>query len=941
MTFDQINLLKDTYLTESTKPNGNKSTVGEAMVFHFTNGMQFTTSRDFVIFDEENKLIHCVCANEDPIGQADFPIKVFSGNADVVDLVEAVLSKENFEKTMEDGFLSTISEEKKEFLKKFASYLRNQAIRPMEAEPYYDTTPEIVPGGTFVIRREDGITNPQPPKPDIIDTSAGNYASNPLTSVEEYLEAADKFAGRDVYVTLNGQTITSALGLPDTSDVANPPKMHLSITNCTFDGVDAKIDIANAQELEVDGCTFINGDGNGSYINAKITSIEDAEIAIKNSSFSYAGDTDSAIKIAAVNPAAANAGISTLAESEEAAPTAGTISALNIDNCKFEGGVSDIVLGIASDGSVDNSASGEFEVRIQNCADYVLLDEQYLVDTSEGDTNALTQITPNKFVSKKPDTQIYPVAGHLGTRTNPYISVKEYNDAYGSGLLNDQDVYLTIHGAKFTNASLGLVNTQNVENPPRLYLTLDSCSFDGATAGGKQIYAPNVQSLSVTNCEFKNNSVSDYGIDVNLCSIEDANIRIENSVFDSTGTKSAIKVSARKGATDHPDDISVTKPATVDWLTVTGCSFSNNVCDVTIGTTPKGEDTEPNSSTGAYAVTISNCLTNVLVKEPYIVGKDAEVPFYVVEAGASAWKNNQSSFYNKYVLGPALVETDFTAVDVIANTEEGLTAAITNAEENAVIFVDPIVAVAAAMTIDKSINLVSNGATINKPVTVTGENVSISGFTLDTTEEDAGDGKGKYVIDVMSTGSFSLKNSSLNTNSKAYNILRIACPSTVIEGNYFNAATDGTSYNCIEYSQNATYAITDAVIKDNHFYKNAASNNNISMFQFAEGAVVNVEGNYFERAANGLRLSNYSSSKNVKVNITNNQYDDAGTTEAYVGFLLCQAVSSYNDDFTGITVTFKNLIMPNGEVATENGTGFDRVWYTWEATTEPVVIFAK
>lgn len=215
---------------------------------------------------------------------------------------------------------------------------------------------------------------------------------------------------------------------------------------------------------------------------------------------------------------------------------------------------------------------------------------------------------------------------------NKFYSVEDYNKAINmtSGNNINQvykglDVFLYINNKNFKNKSLDIVNVQNVINPPKLHLYITNCNFDGGTVSGKQIYITNAQELVIDNCKFTNNTVSDYGVDVNLCSIQGSVIIIKNSIFDNVGTKSAIKISARKGETDHPDDITVSTPATINTVTISKCSFVNNVNDYTIGTTPKGEDTEANTTSGYYKVKLSANLTDINIKEPYLYKKDETV----------------------------------------------------------------------------------------------------------------------------------------------------------------------------------------------------------------------------------------------------------------------------------------------------------------------------
>lgn len=226
-----------------------------------------------------------------------------------------------------------------------------------------------------------------------------------------------------------------------------------------------------------------------------------------------------------------------------------------------------------------------------------------------------------------------------------WIDMSTYVSETSDGSYDGKDVALKIDGQSFSNESLATSQFQNSENPPKLHMTVTNCTFDGATEHGKQIYITNAQSLYLENCEFKNNSVSDYGVDVNLCTIQNSNIQIKNCKFESTGTKAALKISQRKGSTDHPDDITVTTPATISNVLLDGCSFTGNVRDYNIGTTPKGEDTEANTTTGAYPVTITGCTTDVVVAEPYLVGKDEEVPLTTIPSGETKSKTASGQFY--------------------------------------------------------------------------------------------------------------------------------------------------------------------------------------------------------------------------------------------------------------------------------------------------------
>lgn len=201
----------------------------------------------------------------------------------------------------------------------------------------------------------------------------------------------------------------------------------------------------------------------------------------------------------------------------------------------------------------------------------------------------------------------------------PY-TVSEYNSKAANHELDGMDVYIVIDGQTFSSKGLDLYNVQQYQNPPKLHLIVKNCEFTGATASGKQMYLTNVVDLLIEGCSFKDNSVSDYGVDINMVGVQNCSLIFKRCSFENTGIKSAIKISARMGRTDHPSDI-IGPEATIHSVVISECSFANNVCDVTFGTSPKGTDTEANITTGAYDVTLLNNMSDVVVKEPYLVDK--------------------------------------------------------------------------------------------------------------------------------------------------------------------------------------------------------------------------------------------------------------------------------------------------------------------------------
>lgn len=156
MELDRVKLLKDAYMQEATRPDGSKSTLGEYMRLCLDGGLDLVTSKDLVVFDDDNEMAHAVCINEDMKSQASYPVKIISTEYSIIQQIETIMSQENFEKFLENGFFN-ISAEKKQAMIKWTRGIRNQAQQPLEAEPYFNTNPTIIPMAHSKIERDEVI----------------------------------------------------------------------------------------------------------------------------------------------------------------------------------------------------------------------------------------------------------------------------------------------------------------------------------------------------------------------------------------------------------------------------------------------------------------------------------------------------------------------------------------------------------------------------------------------------------------------------------------------------------------------------------------------------------------------------------------------------------------------------------------------------------------
>ena len=115
-----------------------------------------------------------------------------------------------------------------------------------------------------------------------------------------------------------------------------------------------------------------------------------------------------------------------------------------------------------------------------------------------------------------------------------------------------------------------------------------------------------------------------------------------------------------------------------------------------------------------------------------------------------------------------------------------------------------------------------------------------------------------------------------------------------------------------------------------------ATNNGVSIYDCADGAVINVKDCWFEDVSNVLRVSNQANKTNVTINFENCVIESwehrSGAYLDYAGFCICQDYTSpaanaaannlYGKDANGnpkITINIKNCTGPNGPIQIASG----------------------
>lgn len=356
-----------------------------------------------------------------------------------------------------------------------------------------------------------------------------------------------------------------------------------------------------------------------------------------------------------------------------------------------------------------------------------------------------------------------------GSEDKPFTTVAQYNAAIADGDFNGKDVYLTIRGEEGNPIIFGTedtsantrandsthyntfkpTNTQKWGDPPKLHLTLEWCEFYGNTAGdtgnSSFMYLPNCQSLTINNCKFDaGTSGLKYGINWNLCGIQDSVVSITNSTFTGKYEKNALKLNQRNGADDAATDVKPTDgeamPASIASATIENCTFSGEGAVIQLGSQGKGKDNAAAPSTGAFPVEIFHVKTGdcegaaeVKVELAYLAAADAEIPTVELSANETASKSENGD----------LIPADTQPVAQIGEDKYlSLESAVLMADEKSTIKLLDDVALTDGIEIDKTITLDLNGKTIEK---------ASDGWTEDTSVD--------YLIAVKRGGNLTIEDS--------------------------------------------------------------------------------------------------------------------------------------------------------------------------------------
>ena len=138
MTADQVKKIRDLAM----KDDGTGHTLSAGLAAVFNNEISFDNTIHYVIYDDENKLVHAIQPNTNNVPDSVIaPYKINTGFYDNIQYMEAIYNMANFKTAVKELFLDTklINQDQYDMIIKWAGQIRNTIP---DAKPvYYDKTP--------------------------------------------------------------------------------------------------------------------------------------------------------------------------------------------------------------------------------------------------------------------------------------------------------------------------------------------------------------------------------------------------------------------------------------------------------------------------------------------------------------------------------------------------------------------------------------------------------------------------------------------------------------------------------------------------------------------------------------------------------------------------------------------------------------------------------
>ena len=291
MTLEQVKYLRE----QLNKDNGKGKPIANSVFFDLDNGMAFRNNGDFVLFDDEHELLHCIAANRNNFVKHETPYCLYSAGYEMLQFTEANLTIEGLFMILDNMFNSIATDSQIKHIKTWAQNLPVKPMNGVNNTYFMDPAPKIPQRPITPIIRDDGVTNGYPVisennTSDDISTIPADKAAESITNMEdgESVFISGKTTLTDQNITANNITITggdtnsegtmtvsgNSITLKSISFTNDPESTNKNENILIIEGEDAIIencDFIGTSEISVGikcvnkNATFIDCTFDGSY----------------------------------------------------------------------------------------------------------------------------------------------------------------------------------------------------------------------------------------------------------------------------------------------------------------------------------------------------------------------------------------------------------------------------------------------------------------------------------------------------------------------------------------------------------------------------------------------------------------------------------------------------------------------------------------------------
>lgn len=210
MNLDQVSFLNG----ELNKDNGSGKTVAKSVYYELDNQVSFRNSHDFVFFDDNKQLIHCISANRNNNVKDEAPYTLMTADYSQLQFIESNFDMAGLKTILDSAICSTISDDQKKAILKWAQLLPVHPLNPNVGLDYYKFGETKIPQKP--VTEDDTKTEAASHEPIEYDY---NWASTLHSAVTEFALGIPGRNSSYSSVSLNGSTINVVTNSADNLDV--------------------------------------------------------------------------------------------------------------------------------------------------------------------------------------------------------------------------------------------------------------------------------------------------------------------------------------------------------------------------------------------------------------------------------------------------------------------------------------------------------------------------------------------------------------------------------------------------------------------------------------------------------------------------------------------------------------------------------------------------